>query len=88
MGDYNRRELSYEKRLEIAFFQSNGKRYGEVAKIIGCSKNRAFAVCKKIYELRTFKNLPRAGRPKKFRTPRQEKSLLSCNAIDLSLYRT
>ena len=46
MGVYKRREISYEKRLEIVFFKNNDKSYGEIAKIVGCSKNAAVAICK------------------------------------------
>ena len=71
-----RLEISHEKRLEIAFYKNNGKSYQEIATIVECSKNAAFAVCKKFFKFRTVKILPRVGRPKKIKAPRHEKSLL------------
>ena len=67
-----RHEITYEKRLEIVFYKNNGKNYQEIATIVGCSKNVPFAVCKKFFEFRTVKYLPRVGRPKKIKMPRQE----------------
>ena len=54
--------LSYEQRLEIAFYHSNGKSYLEISSIIGCSKSTAFDVCKKFEKTRSVINLPRSGR--------------------------
>ena len=71
-----RHEISHEKRLEMVFYKNNGKSYQENAIIMGCSKNAAFAVCKKFFKFRTVTNLPRVGRPKKIKTPRYEKSSL------------
>ena len=76
MAFIKHREISYEKRLEIAFYKNNGKSYQEIASIVGCSKNAAFAVCKKFFKFRTVKNLRRVGIPKKIKTPRHERSLL------------
>ena len=76
MAFIKRLEISHEKRLEIAFYKNNGKSYQEIATIVGCSKNAAFAVCKKFFKFRTIKNLPRVGRPKKIKTSRHERSLL------------
>ena len=36
----------------------------------------AFLVCKKIFRARSVKNLQRVGRPKKFTTPWDERSLV------------
>ena len=69
-------EISYEKRLEIVAYKTNGKSYQEIATIVSCSKNAAFAVCKKFFKFRTVTNLPRVGRPKKIKIPRYERSLL------------
>ena len=76
MGVFKNNELSYEKRLEIVFYKNNGKSYREISTIVGCSKSAAFAVCKKFFQTRTVKNLPRVGRPKKITMPREERSLL------------
>ena len=76
MGVYKRREISYRERIEIVFVKNNGKRYGGIAKIVGCSKNTAVAICKISTKFRNVKDLPRAGRPKKFKMQRQERSLL------------
>ena len=76
LSSITRHEISYEKHLKIVSYKSNGKRYQEIAAIVGCSKNAAFAVCKKRFKFRTAKNLPRVGRPKKIKTPRHERSLL------------
>ena len=76
MAFIKRLEISHEKRLEIAFYKNNGKSYQEIATIVECSKNAAFAVCKKFFKFRTVKILPRVGRPKKIKAPRHEKSLL------------
>ena len=77
MAFINRHEISYEKCLEIVFYKTNGKSYQEIATILDCSKNAAFAVCKKFFKFRTVKNLPRVGTPKKIKIPRHERSLLS-----------
>ena len=69
-------EISYEKRLEVVFYKNNGKSYQEIATIVSCSKNAAFAVCKKFFKFRTVKNLPWVDGLKKIKTPRHEKSLL------------
>ena len=71
-----RHNIPFEKRLEVVFYKNNGKSYQEIATIVGCSKNAAFAVCKKFFKFRTVKNLPWVGRPKKIKTLRHEKSLL------------
>ena len=71
-----RYEISYKKRLEIVFHKTNGKSYQEIATIVGCSKNAAFAVCKKFFKFRTVKKLPRVGRLKKIKIPRHERSLM------------
>ena len=71
-----RHNIPYEKGLDMAFYKNNGKSYQEIATIVGCSKNAAFAVCKKFFKFRTVKNLPWIGRPRKIKTPRHEKSLL------------
>ena len=76
MEVYKRREISHDKRLEIIIFKPIGKSYGEIARIMGCSKSAAFDVRKKLYKSRTVKKLPRADRPKKSKTPRQERSLM------------
>ena len=76
MAFIKRLEISHEKRLEIAFCKNNGKSYQEIATIVGCSKNAAFAVCKKVFKFRTAKHLPRVGRPKTIKAPKHEKSLL------------
>ena len=60
-------EISYEKCLEIVFYKNNGKTYQDIATSVGCSKNAAFAVCKTVSTLRTVKNLPRVGRPRRSR---------------------
>ena len=44
MAFIKRHEISYEKHLKIAFYKNNGKSYQEIAAIVGCSKNAAFAV--------------------------------------------
>ena len=64
MALIKRHEISYEKRLEIIFYINNGKCYQEIATIVGCSKNAAFAVRKKFFKFRTVINLSRVGRPK------------------------
>ena len=69
-------EISYEKRSEIVFYKNNGKSYQEIATIMDCSKNAAFAVRKKFFKFGTVKNLPRFGRPKKIKMPRHERPLL------------
>ena len=71
-----RHEISYEKRLEIVFYKAYGKSYQEITTIVGCSKNAAFAACKKFFKCRTLKNLPRIGRPKKVKVPRHERSVM------------
>ena len=70
-----RYEISYKKRLEIVFHKTNGKSYQEIATIVDCSKNAAFAVCKKFFKFRTVKKLPRVGRLKKIKIPRHERLL-------------
>ena len=77
MAFIKRHEISYEKRLEIVVYKTNGKSYQEIATIVGCSENAGFAVCKKFFKFRTVKNLPRVGTPKKIKIPRHERSLLS-----------
>ena len=76
MAFIKRHEISYEKHFEIVFYKSNGKNYQEIATIVGCSENTAFAVCRKLFKFRTVKSLPRIGTPKKIKTPRHERSLL------------
>ena len=76
MALIKRQEISYEKHLEIVFYKNNDKSYQEIATSVDCSKNAAFAVCKKFFKVRTVKNLSRVGRPKKLKTPRHERSLL------------
>eukprot|EP00794_Sanderia_malayensis_P013578 gene13578-14986_t len=76
MGMFKNKEISFEKRLEIVFYKNNGKSYRKIACIIGCSRNAAFNICKKYHRTRAVKNLPRVGRPKKFVTPRDDRSLL------------
>ena len=34
----NSDEISYEKRLDIAFYKNNGKSYSEIATIVGCPR--------------------------------------------------
>ena len=85
MAFIKRHEISYEKGLEIVFYKNNGKSYQEIATIVDCSKNAAFAVCKQFFKFRTVKNLPRVGRPMKIKTPRHERSLLRvlrCNRFE------
>ena len=85
MAFIKRHEISYEKRLEIVSYKSNGKSYQEIATIVGSSENAAFAACKSFFKLRTVKILPRVGRPKKIKTPRHERSLLRvlrCNRFE------
>ena len=76
MAFIKRHEISYEKRLEIVFYKSNGKSYQEIATTVDCSKKAAFAVCKNFFKFSTVKNLPRVDRPKKIKMPRHERSLL------------
>ena len=85
-GIYQIHEISYEKRLEIVVYKTNGKSYQEIATIVGCSKNAAFAVCIKFVKFNTVKNLPRVGRPVKIKIPRHERSLLRvlrCSRFEL-----
>ena len=73
MAFIKRHAISYEKRLEIAFYKNTGKSYQEIATIVGCSKNATFAVCKNsFFKFRTVKNLTRVGSPMKIKTPRNE----------------
>ena len=44
--DFKCHVKSYEKRLEIAFYENNCKRHRETGTIVGHSKGAAFAVCK------------------------------------------
>ena len=76
MAFIKRHEISYEKRLEIVVYKTNGKSYQESATIMGCSKNAAFAVCKEFFKFRTVESLPRVGRPMKIKIPRYERPLL------------
>ena len=86
MAFIKRHEISYEMRLEIVVYKTNGKGYQEIATIVGCSKNAAFAVCKKFFKFKTVKTLPRVGRPVKIKKPRHERSLLRvlrCSRFEL-----
>ena len=76
MAFIKRHDISYEKCLEIFVYKTNGKSYQECATIMGCSKNTAFAVCKKFLKCRTIDNLPKVCRPMKIKIPRHERSLL------------
>ena len=80
MAFIKRHEISYEKRLEIVFYKTNGnKLLGKLSRNCnnyGLLKECSFRCMQKFFKFRTVKNLPRVGRPKKIKIPRHEKSLL------------
>ena len=80
MAFIKRHEISYEKRMDIVLYKTYVKSFQDISTIMDCSKNAAFAVCKKFLKFRTVKNLPSVGRPMKIKISRYERYLLRVSA--------
>ena len=80
MEVYKRREISYKKRLD--FFSKIMAKAMEKLQELWAAQRVQLCCMQKVLQIKNCQNLPRAGRPKKFKKPTQERSFmkaLRCN---------